>query len=247
MKLSRVEQAARNNAIWCDTVCRLHGAPGQFLENVWLNHHRTPAYYPNLVTLREAADPAAVFENTRDLIGRVLSGSCAVKDSFQTLDLSTLSFNALFQAAWIWHDELVQRPVAQTAGIRWGRVVSPDELAIWEAKWSKADQNTVMADRSRQFKSELLADPRVVIFAGYRGQQLIAGGIANSSDEVVGLSNVFTPPDDETLVWAGLLQNTHTAFPGIPVVGYEHGPSLKAALAVGFGEIGTLTVWLHHA
>lgn len=134
MKLSRVEQAARNNAIWCDTVCQLHGAPGEFLDNAWVNRHRTPAYYPNLVTLRETADAAAVLENVRDLIGRALPGSWAVKDSFQTLDLTALGFAALFQAAWIWHDGLVQRPVSQTADIRWVRVVSPDELAIWEAK-----------------------------------------------------------------------------------------------------------------
>ena len=113
--------------------------------------------------------------------------------------------------------------------------------------WSKADKNAVMDACSRQFKPELLADPHVVVFAGYRGQQLIAGGIANSSDDVVSLSNIFTPPGGESLVWVGLLQNTQTAFPGMPIVGYEHGPGLKAALVVGFVEIGILTVWLHHA
>lgn len=104
-----------------------------------------------------------------------------------------------------------------------------------------------MDARPRQFRPELLADPRVVVFAGYRGQQLIAGGIANSSEDVVGLSNIFMPPGDESLVWAGLLQNTQSAFPGMPIAGYEHGHARKAALAIGFEEIGTLTVWLHHA
>ena len=244
MKESRVEQAARNNAVWCDTFCRLHGAPGEFLDDVWVTRHRAPAYYPNLVTLRQANDQAAVLENIRSLLGPTLPGRWAVKDSFRNLNLSELGFDLLFEASWIWHEIAPQLTVAPTSAIRWAPVVSPEELQHWEAAWSKANS---IDDPSRKFLPLLLANPSVAILAGYRGQQLIAGGIAHSSDAVVGLSNVFTPPNLGAPAWAGLWTSTQTAFPGKPVVGYEHGTSLEAARTCGFEEIGGLNVWLRRA
>lgn len=244
MKASRVEQAARNNAGWCDTFCRLHGAPGEFLDEAWVTRHRAPAYYPNLVTLRQAHDQAAVLENVRALIGPTLPGRWAVKDSFKNLNLSELGFDKLFEASWIWHEASPQTTGAPTSDIRWAPVVSLEELQRWEAAWSKANG---IDDPSRKFFPSLLADPSVAILAGYRGQQLIAGGIANSSDAVVGLSNVFAPPSLEALVWAGLLTSTQTVFPGKHVVGYEHGAGLEAARTCGFEEIGGLNVWLRRA
>ena len=59
MLLSRVEQTARNNAIWCDTICRVHGAAGEFHESIWLNRNPVPRFYPNVVTLVEQRHVAA--------------------------------------------------------------------------------------------------------------------------------------------------------------------------------------------
>ena len=50
MACSRVEQAARNNAVWCETICRVHGTPGEFHDTLWLNRHPVPRFYPNVVT-----------------------------------------------------------------------------------------------------------------------------------------------------------------------------------------------------
>ena len=50
MTCSRVEQAARNNAVWCETICRVHGTPGEFHDTLWLNRHPVPRFYPNVVT-----------------------------------------------------------------------------------------------------------------------------------------------------------------------------------------------------
>jgi len=65
----------------------------------------------------------------------------------------------------------------------------------------------------------------------------VAGVIANRSGSVVGISNAFGLQDDwETAVSA--------RFPGLPMVGYEHGPGLAAAKAAGFVGVGPLRVWL---
>ena len=35
----RYVRAARNNAEWCDAVCRAHGNPGEFHDDIWLNRN----------------------------------------------------------------------------------------------------------------------------------------------------------------------------------------------------------------
>ena len=43
--------AARNNAVWCDAMARLHGAAGAFTAAAWVNRRPAPRFHPNLVTL----------------------------------------------------------------------------------------------------------------------------------------------------------------------------------------------------
>jgi hypothetical protein len=144
------------------------------------------------------------------------------------------------------------RPVASptdrpSSEIQWAPVASSAELAVWEAAWSLGTDSAGMADKPRQFPSSLLADPDVVILAGYHGPLLVAGAIANHTDGVVGLSNVFVPSSGGILVWAGLVTSTQRAFPRISVVGYQQGHDLEAARASGFEVIGPLRVWVRKA
>ena len=132
-KPSRIERAARSNAIWCDTVCRYHGVPGEFCDTVWVNRYPAPTYYPYLVTLRQAGDQTAVLDTVHELINRGLPAKWAVKDSFRTLDLSKLGFDLLFEASWICHEAISHPPVAHRSDIRWAPVISAAELDNWEA------------------------------------------------------------------------------------------------------------------
>ena len=76
----KIIRAARNNAEWCDAVCRAHGNPGEFHEGMWLNRHQVPRFYPNAGTL------GAPSQQQLDLIDELLAaripGGWAVKDSF---------------------------------------------------------------------------------------------------------------------------------------------------------------------
>ena len=44
--------------------------------------------------------------------------------------------------------------------------------------------------------------------------------------------------------WPVVLEAVHSLFPLLPVVGYEHGEALAAAVRHGFEPIGPLRVWL---
>ncbi|MET8853866.1 hypothetical protein [Amycolatopsis sp. NPDC004625] len=79
------------------------------------------------------------------------------------------------------------------------------------------------------------ADPSVAVLS--RGPAEV---IAHRGDDVVGLSN-FSGPDES---WPGAVAAVASAFPGLPVVGYEHGNALRLALDHGARALGPLRVWV---
>ena len=89
-----LELAVRENATWCDAVCRLHRLRPTADPHVWWSPHRTPSGYPDAITL----DPAA---SELDVLGRINDGpGASVKDSFAALDLAPDGFRVLFGASW---------------------------------------------------------------------------------------------------------------------------------------------------
>jgi hypothetical protein len=221
----RAVAAARNNAEWCDLVCRTHGLVPAFRGDAWVTATRSPVGYPDAVTLTGSvvAD---------DLLGRVdRSPGCSVKDSFAVLDLSGSGFEVLFDAEWIY------RPSTSADGGRlaWTAVRSADELAAWAAAHGGG----------AVFRPALLDDPAVVVLAATdEDGGLAAGVIGNRSGAVVGLSNMFTFSADVDEAWAGAVAALGAAFPGVAVVGYEQDADLAAAHAAGFVSVGGLRVWL---
>jgi hypothetical protein len=76
-------------------------------------------------------------------------------------------------------------------------------------------------------------DPSFVFLSGPG-----SSAVAHRGPSAAGLSN-FTGDD-----WRGAVAAVSAAFPGLPVVGYEHGAALSAALACGAEPLGALRVWL---
>ncbi|MEU7007257.1 hypothetical protein [Streptomyces sp. NPDC046332] len=227
-----ITEAVRNNAEWCEAMCRAHGRPGTFGPRAWTNGRRTPLFYPDAVTLTADA-------SVRDVLDGVdLSApGASVKDSFARLDLSAEGFRPLFGARWI-HRPAGLPVEAATDGTRWRAVRTPAELADWATAWSGGD-----ADEAALFRAELLADPGTTVVAGYGADGRILGGaVLSESGRVTGVSNLFTAGDaDPSATWTGCLGLVRN---GRAVVGYESGDDLPPALATGFEELGPLRVWL---
>ncbi len=92
---SRVIDAVRENAEWCDLVCRSYGLPATFGDRVWHTARRSPPFYPDAETLAPAA-------TADELLANIDTGpGCSVKDSFAVLDLTPHGFRVLFEAEWI--------------------------------------------------------------------------------------------------------------------------------------------------
>lgn len=225
----RLTAAVRNNARWCDAVCRAHGVPTSWQDDWWLAGRRSPRFYPDAISLRAAASFETVAERIED-------GS--VKDSWAEFDLARYGYRLLFQAQWITLDP-AEAPNDRAAS-RWQPVDTADELAAW----SRA------AGLPGTFPPALLDDPEIRFLAerdaerdaeqdGERdGGTIVAGGIANASDAVVGVSNVFGGQP-----WSGLVAAVGRSFPGRPLVGYAQPDALAGPAGVGFRTLGPLRIW----
>lgn len=211
-------------------MCRSHGLPSEFGPHAWTAPTRTPLYYPDAVTLSSGTDPATVLAR----IDTTAPGA-SIKDSFADLDLAPAGFQILFEAQWI------HRPASAptTSTSTWEPVDDPDSLRDWALAWDNGEGNAGL------FRSELLGDPATLVLAERSPDgRVIAGAVASRSDQVVGISNVFTLGADPDSVWPPVLDAVRRRFPTLPVVGYEHGDALAAAVRHGFEPVGPLRVWL---
>ncbi|MER7485160.1 hypothetical protein ABTY20_04345 [Streptomyces sp. NPDC126497] len=227
-----VRAAARNNAEWCAVMSRSHDVAGEFAAQAWAASARTPPYYPDAVTLVPNADPAA-------LAARINSTApgASIKDSFADLDLTEAGFRVLFEAWWI------HRPASASAvasDLSWSVAGDPDALRSWALAWDGGDGNADL------FRSGLVDDPATFVLAGQSPSgRVVAGAVASRSDQVVGISNVFASEGGPDAAWPVVLGAVHELFPTLPVVGYECGDNLAAAVRHGFEPVGPLRVWVN--
>ncbi len=176
-----------------------------------------PRFYPNAVTLTPE-------EGARDeqlsaiaiLQASNLPGRWSVKDSFNTLDLSRRGFDLLFEAQWI-------------------RTTMLEGNSATDIVWQRETQ----ASTPWPF-----GDPDFAMFTGRRGFQVVAGGMLYRAEGVVGLTNVVAEAADAGAVWRSLIVLAAQTFPRLPLVGYESGAELGAALDAGFEAGDPLRVWV---
>ena len=227
--------AARNNADWCASVCRSHGLSSSFGEMAWSSARRTPPNYPDAVTLH----PNAVPTDFRPEIDTTSPG-CSIKDSFAALDLTSDGFTVLFTAQWIHRP--AGRVVPNTSVLGTKQVRTPAELREWSSARPRGDEIPDL------FRPTLLEDPSVVVLAVRDGQDFHGGFALNRSSGVVGLSNLFAADGTHMLaLWSAAVTAAAEHFPGLPIVGYEHGDDLAPALASGFTVLGALRVWIQNS
>jgi len=236
----RLIRAARNNAEWCDAVCRAHHNPGEFHDDIWLNRNAVPRFYPNAGTLVVPSPRQLALID--ELIAARLPSGWALKDSFSMLNLESRGFRMLFDAEWIYLPvSRVKDTASAKTSARWEVVRNDLMLAKWESAWSRSADDT---SKDRIFLPPLLENKDVAMVAGFCDRDIIAGAIANRSDGVVGWSNFFAPATEILDHATASLATMARLFPGLAIVGYEHGDDLRNAHSIGFESIGPLRVWI---
>lgn len=209
--------AALNNARWCDAVCRAHGHAGRMLPHMWVNAASVPRFYPNAITLAVGETALEEQRSTVEILQKSnLPGRWSVKDSFHTLDLSRRGFDVLFEANWI-------------------RSAMPGEGPSSDIVWTREDKGG---------EGLPFDDPGFALFRGRRGFKVVAGFMLYRAEDGVGVSNVVAEAADAPAVWRSLTVLAAQTFPRLPLVGYESGRELKAAVAAGFEAGDKLRVWV---
>ena len=219
----RVRVAVDNNAKWCDLVCRSHGISTSWHDGFWVSRQPSPQFYPEGVTLQRKVSPER-------LIDDLPPGRCSVKDSFADLDLASRGFEQLFDARWIYRVP----PVGAERATGWTGVSAEGEFAQWLQTWGLVDV----------LPEALLRDQRVRVLQRKRAEDVLAGAVLNRTGSVVGLSNVFSLNVSLDELWADLVVLAAQEFPSCPIVGYERGEHLDAAMETGFNDLGGLRAWL---
>ena len=143
-----------------------------------------------------------------------------MKDSFNTLDIARLGFEVLLEANWI-------------------RKASPSRRSGLGHRLAARDQGRAATLPAGSTIRTSRCSP-----AG-AASRVVAGGMLYRADGVVGLSNVVAdaaePPPCGAIARACWRPRRS---PRLPLVGYESGDELHAALDAGF-EIGDpLRVWV---
>ncbi|MDJ0753976.1 MAG: hypothetical protein QNJ45_10685 [Ardenticatenaceae bacterium] len=228
-------QAVANNAWWCEWVTHAHQGQSAWSSSYWLNQRPSPPFYPNLITLT-ADHQLAQLQAVSQLTQLNWPAGWGVKDSFAALDLQPHGFFCAVTAAWL----TVSLPSQLSENtLQWRQVAEKEALLQWEAAWGGS------ADRPL-FQPQLLSNSQIAIIAGYADGQVVCGGIATKTDQIVGISNLFFSPGmiDPMSVRPVLLHKLSQVFPGRPLVGYEADEDLAAMVALGAQTLGPLRIWI---
>jgi hypothetical protein len=215
--------AVRENAAWCDLVCRLHRFTPEGDARLWWSARRTPDFFPDAVTL--VPDLPVL-----DVLGRIYNSfGASVKDSFATLDLTDQEWTVLFDATWIVRPpgSAADEEVASTFAV----VRERFPFAAWCRAWG-GPAGVLPTGLRRASGVTVLGREGDAGFAdGAIVHRTEIGGTA-----VAGLWNAFG-------AWADVAEAASHRHPEAWIVGYERGAGLDAALAAGFTAVGPLRVW----
>jgi hypothetical protein len=226
--------AARNNALWCDAVCRAHGRPGVFDELLWHAPLGALPLYPDVVTLAGADAAGAQRSAIVELLAAGRARDWAIKDSYAALDLAPLGFRPLFDASWI---ACPSAPGDASTGLQWRTITDAPGLSGWNAAWGT----------NAPFTPALLASADIAFLAALHDGAQVGGAILSRGAEAVGVSNVSAHAPWGEPIWRDLPVVAARLFPGHTIVGYERGAELDHAAAAGFASLGKLRVWQRSA
>lgn len=236
--------AILNNVTWCQRVVAAHGVPSEIREHCWVAEGAVPPYYSNLVTRTAEAGHAEQLEHLGRLAASPAKPRWSMKDSFARFDVSELGplgLSVLFEARWFGLPPTSGAAAAGETGVRWIAIQNERDLASWEAAW----QISSPAPGLRVFPPALLADPTITFLGALVGTERYGGAIANASEGVIGLSNVFTLEGPVPGAFLRDCARTVGALqPERPVVGYGPVTELQELTPLGAEDLGPLRVWV---
>lgn len=218
------DTAVLNNIIWCGIVCEMHGITHASSENIWGLQSQAPIYYPDIITSNKdvTAQQVINFIENREIL--------SIKDSYANVDLGPFGYKILFEAEWIYHSTISN---FEQIPSKWRVIKTSKELKKWTSAY----------ELEKVIIPKILERNDVEIFMCEENGGM-SGFIANVGANAIGISNVFSDEISNIPIWTEIAQIVASRNPGLPLVGYEQGNDLKAAVKSGWKSIGPLRVWM---
>ncbi len=223
---------AQNNADWHEAMFSARQIPSNRNKHHWQSLSPPPAYHSNLVIL-DSGDNRHHLKTIR-AIDQVLDFEWSLKDSFSRLELEKEGFAVLFAARWIWRE-----PIAAATPDNWKALRQTKDLH----KFVKAWRGTSPHSAGNHFPDAMLHNTAVTFHARSINGEITAGCVSNRSKNATGFSNFFVVNESVASMFAEATQAVQAHCPDVPVVGYERGGELQAAIECGFQAVGPLRIW----
>jgi hypothetical protein len=208
---------------WYEDLCALHGTATVLQDGLWSAVGPPPPLHSGVVVVEPGATAEQVLERMRTTAG-------GVKDSFAEVDLGAHGWSLLFAASWLFRPPV---PADGPAPAGWTVVRTAERLAAW----------TAGHDTAEVLLPGLLRSGHLVVLERQVDGVAVAGAVARLGSGTIDVSNVHAAPGHR-LDWGELAAVVAQLFPGRPLVGYEGGDDLAAALDGGFQVTGELRVWV---
>lgn len=200
--------AVQNNIHLCRAVMAPFGITATTSDSCTIFHGPPRPYYPSVIT--RSAD---VTDSDMSMMANLPQGA-GVKDSFASLKLAPLGFKSVIRAEWFGATFTAPAPPVDA--------VTAATLPDWVRAWGEDP-----VGRSN-FTKDLLGNPDIKLWMTPDG---MSGGLTNrSAPDVVGLSNVFGPPERIVTTLSGT------------IVGYDSAPAPYTK--IGFATLGPLAIWI---
>jgi hypothetical protein len=237
MKNKRQKAILNNNDLYKE-IFRSQNIESNCTDSIWYCLDKTPPLYSNLVTISEEWKPDDIFRNIDRKYEDEKWEGWSLKDSFGLLDLTAYGFAKLFDAQWVYLEATNFKPESESRNLRYEIIKNEPDLAKWRLAW---DSDERLGEQI--FSSKLLDNPRVYFVAGYYGKQIVSGCFANETENVLGISNFFSPGNDSGH-WSEMISFIFDSIYRADIVGYKRKEIINKLRELGFEPVGNLTVWL---
>lgn len=232
------QKAIRNNNDLYKEIFESQNIESSLTDSIWYCLDKTPPLYSNLVTISKEWKPDDIFKNIDRKYEDGKWDEWSVKDSFSLLDLAEYGFAKLFDAQWIYLEAAKFMQESESKNLRYEIVENENDLAEWKIAW---DSDEKLGERI--FSPQLLNNPKVYFVAGYEEKQIASGCFVNRTNDVLGISNFFSPGNDSGY-WSGMISFIFNSIDRADIVGYERQEMVNKLRLLGFEPVGNLTVWL---
>ena len=214
----------RENAAWCDLVCRLHRFTPEGDGRLWWSARRTPDLFPDAVTLVPDVSVLDVLGRINDSVRHVGQGLlCDARphgpgvDCALRRDVGHASTRARARTTGRVH---VRRRAARSSRSRPGVVPGAARRGCCQPGCDACPESPCLAAKA------MPGSPTVRSCTAQRSAALPSPASGTPSG-----------------AWADIADAVSHRHPEAWIVGYERGADLDAALAAGFTAIGPLRVW----